>query len=78
MAQGSQVNKSKLKRDLDQLGKDLYIIDLQVQRIKQGQQQGNIPTLEQEKLDIQKQVVAKEVELTKLNAQTRAARRGRR
>ena len=37
MVQGGQVSQVQLKRDLDQLGKDLYNIDLQIQRIKQGQ-----------------------------------------
>ena len=41
---------------------------------KQGQQQGHIPTIKQAKLDIQKQVVAKEAQLTKLNIQMRKAR----
>ena len=52
MAQGSQESKAQLKRDLDQLGKDLYNIDLQLQRKRKSQQQGHIPTLEQAKLDI--------------------------
>ena len=55
---------------MNALGKDLYNIDLQIQKIHQGQQQGHIQTLEQAKLEIKKQVVSKELELTKLNAQT--------
>ena len=73
MAEGGQ---AQLKRDLDVLRKDLHNIDLQIQRIHQGQQQGHIPTLEQAKVEIQKQLVSKELELTKLNAHT-WARKGR-
>ena len=70
MAEGGQVSKAQLKRDLDALGKDLYNINFQKQKICQGQQQGHIPTREQAKVEVQKQVVSRELELTKLNAQT--------
>ena len=43
MAEGGQVSKAQLKRDLDTSGKDLYNIDLQIQKIHQGQQQGLHP-----------------------------------
>ena len=46
MAQNRGVTKAQLKRELYQLGRDLFNIDLQIQHIKQGQQQGNIATLE--------------------------------
>ena len=49
MAQRWGVSKAWLKRELEQLGRDLFNINLQIQHIKQGQQQGNIATLEQEK-----------------------------
>ena len=75
MAEGGQVSKAQLKRQLEQLGEDLFSIDLQIQRMNQGQQHRHMSTLEQVKLDIQKQVVSKEAQLAKLNAQTRKARR---
>ena len=61
MAQGGGVIKVQLKGNLDQLGRDLLNIDLQIEHIKQGQQQGNITTLEQAKLQVQKEVVAKKL-----------------
>ena len=57
MAQGRGVTKAKLKRDLDQIGRDLLNINLQIQHLKQ---QGNIATLQQAKLQVQKEVVTKD------------------
>ena len=76
MAQGS-VSQAQLKRDFQQLGQDLFNIDLQSQAIKQGTQHRNIATLQAAKVETQKEVVAKEVELQRLKAQGRRAIRGR-
>ena len=75
MTQGG-VSQAELKRDLEQLGNDLFNIDLQIQGVKQGMQHGNWVTLEAARAQIAQEVVAKEVELTQLKAQARA-RRGR-
>ena len=50
-------SEAQLKRDLDQLGKDLMSIDLQIQRLQAGQQHSNIPIFEAIKFEIQKKVV---------------------
>ena len=71
MAQGG-VSQAQFKRDLEQLGNDLSNIDLQIQGVKQGMQQGNLVTLEAARTQIAQEVVAKEVELTQLKAQARA------
>ena len=56
--------QAQLKRDLDSLGRDLFNIDLQIQQLKQGAKNPHqIQTLEAAKFEIQKQVVAKEIEL---------------
>ena len=73
MAKGAP-SKAQLKSKIAQLSKDLYNIDLQIQTIRQGQPNPHqITALQAAKLEIQKQVVAKEVEL----ARTRTARKGR-
>ena len=60
MAQGGQVSKEQLKRELDQLSCDLYNIDLQIHSARQGQPNlHQIATLEAAKLEIQEKVVAK-------------------
>ena len=57
---GSDVSKAQLKHDLAQLGHNLYNIDLQIKKLKsQGNQQGQIATLKEAKLQIQKGVVNK-------------------
>ena len=64
MAVGS-VSQAQLKRGLDQLSQDLNNIDLQIQQLRQGSgnNQQYIATLKATKLEIQREVVAKQVEL---------------
>ena len=77
MAKGGP-STAQLKREIDQLSKDLYNIDLQTQAIRQGQPSPDqITTFEATKLEIQKQVGAKEVELAKMNVRIRSAKRRR-
>ena len=81
MAEGgaSEVSKAQIKHNLEQLGKDLYNIDLQIQKAKsQGNDQRIISNLEEAKVIIQKEVVDKQIQLELKEAQSRAARRGRR
>ena len=60
----SQVSKVQLKRDLAQLGHNLYNIDLQIQNLRsQGNQEAQIRALETAKVQIQKDVVEKEIAL---------------
>ena len=73
------VSKAQIKRDLEQLGKDLYNIDLQIQKAKsQGNNHHILANLEEAKVIIQRDVVDKQVQLELKEAQSRAARRGRR
>ena len=75
----SQVSKAQIKHDLEQLGKDLYNIVLQIQQVKsQGNDQRIIANLEAAKVIIQKDVVDKQIQLKLKEAQSRAARRARR
>ena len=75
----SQVSNTELKCDLAQLAQNLYNIDLQIQNLRsQGNQQGQIATLEAAKVQIQKEVVEKEITLELKDTQKRAARRVRR
>ena len=81
MAEGgaSDLPKVQIKCDLEQLGKDLYNIDLQIQKVKsQGNDQHQIATLEEVKVIIQKDVVQKQIQLELKDAQSRGARRARR
>ena len=76
MAEGVY-SKVELKRQIAKLSHDLYNNDLQIQSVAQGHHNPKtISELQSVKVDIQKKVVAKEIELEKLNARTRA-RRGR-
>ena len=82
MAEGgsncSQVSKAQLKRDLAQLAHNLYNIDLQIQNLRsQGNQEVQIRRLEIAKVQIQKDVVEKEIALELKDTESRAAR-GRR
>ena len=66
------VSQAQLKRELVQLGKILFNIDLQIQQLKQGHgNQQQIRRLEAAKLEIQKQTVAKEFERQRLRIQGR-------
>ena len=68
----ANVSKVQLKRHSDNLSHDLYNIDLQIQNLKQqGDRQWEIKRLEQANLQVQKQVVTKQVELEIRNAQMR-------
>ena len=81
MAEGgaSDLSKAQIKCDLEQIGKDLYNIDLQIQKVKsQGNDRHQIDNLEEAKRIIQKDVVQKQIQLELKDAQSRAARRARR
>ena len=81
MAKGgaSDLSKVQIKHDLEQLGKDLYNIDLQIQKVKsQGNDQHQIANLEEVKVIIQKDIVQKQIQLELKDAQSRVARRARR
>ena len=77
MAEG-RPSKAQLKREIDQLSQDLYNICLQLQAIRQGQPNPHrTASLEQAKVQIKQELVAKEIHLEQLNARTRMARRER-
>ena len=81
MAKGgaSDLSKAQIKHDLEQLGKDLYNIDLQIQKVKsQGNDRNQIFNLKEAKHIIQKDVVEKQIQLELKVAQSRAASRARR
>ena len=81
MAKGgsSDLSKAQIKRDLEQLGKDLYNIDLQIQKVKsEGNDRNQISNLEEAKRIIQKDVLGKQIQLELKVAQSRVASRARR
>ena len=81
MAEGgaSDLSKVQIKCDLEQLGKDLYNIDLQIQKVKsQGNNRHQIANLEEAKHIIQKDIVQKQIQVELKVAQSRAAGRARR
>ena len=76
MAEGSY-SKAELKRQIAKLSHNLYNIDLQIKSVAQGEHNPKtVSELQSAKVDIQKEVVAKEIKLEKLNTRTKA-RRGR-
>ena len=65
-------SKAELKRQIAKLSHDWYNIYLKIQSVAQGQQNPKtVSELQSAKLDIQKEVVAKEIKLEKLNARTK-------
>ena len=80
MAEGgaSDLSKVQINCDLEQLGKDLYNIDVQIQKVKsQGNDRHQIDNLEEAKRIIQKDVVQKQIQLELKVAQSRLAGRAR-
>ena len=76
MAEGGY-SKAELKRQIAKLNYDLYNIDLQIQSVVQGQHNPKtVSELQSAKLDIQKEVVVKEIELEKLNKERRQGEGG--
>ena len=73
------MSKAQIKCDLEQLGKDLYNIDLQIQQVKsQGNDQHQIANSQAAKIIIQKDIVDKQIQLELKEAQSRVAKRARR
>ena len=67
-----RIFKSSIKKEIDQLSKDLYNIDLQLQAIRQGQPNPHsTATLEQARVQIKNDLVAKEIQFQQLNARCR-------
>ena len=77
MAEGGRVSQAQLKRDLDSLSKQIFDIALAIQRQGPGNTQ-TIANLEAAKVEIQKEIVAKQIELELKQAQNKKARQARR
>ena len=74
MADGSQpvLSQAQLKRELASIAHNIYKIDLQIQALKRGQgSQHRISILETAKLQIQKKVGDKELQLKYVKAQAK-------
>ena len=73
---GHAVSQAQLKRDLDLLSKQIFDIDLAIQRQGPGNTQ-TIANFEAAKVKIQKEIVAKQIELELKQAQNKKARQAR-
>ena len=63
MAEGGEVSQAQLKRELIQLSKEIFEIDLNIQSSRDQGNNTHIPALEATKLEIQKQIVKSQVQL---------------
>ena len=75
MAEGGSMSKGQLKREIESLGKDLFNLDLQIQDLRtKANMEDQIKRLEQAKYQVQQEVVAKQIALELLDAQSCKAR----
>ena len=74
MAEGGCVSQAQLKRDLDSLSKQIFDIDLAIQRQQGSGNTQTIANLEAAKVEIQKEIVAKQIKLELKQAQNKKAR----
>ena len=74
MAEGGHVSQAQLKRELDQLSKELFGIDIKIQSFRAQGNNTHIPALEAVRAEITK-VQAKQVELELRKCQSWKARR---
>ena len=75
---GHTVSQAELKRKLDSVSKDIYFIDLELQKICQSPANtipGRVQNLEAAKLQLQKEVVQLQVQLELKKAQSKNQRR---
>ena len=77
MAEEGRVSQAQLKRDLDSLSKQIFDIDLAIQRQQGSGNTQTIANLEAAKVEIQKEIVAKQIELELKQAQNKKARQAR-
>ena len=78
MAQGGTTTKAQLKWEIQSLSKDLFNLNLQIQDIRtKANSEDQIKKLEQAKYQVQQEVIAKQIALELLDAQSCKAR-GRR
>ena len=69
------VSQASLKRELDALLKQIYEIDIKIQQFKSQQQNHHhIPNLEAAKVDIQRKIVDKQIQLELKKAQGKRRR----
>ena len=75
MAEGGRaISQVQLKRDLDSLSKQIFNIDLAIQRQQGPGNTQTIANLEAAKVEIQKEILAKQIELELKQAQNKKAR----
>ena len=75
MAQGGPVSQVQLKRELEELSRQIFEIDLKIQSFKQQGNSNHIPKLEAAKAEMTKKIQQKQIELEIKKAQSRKARR---
>ena len=74
---GPTFSQAELKLKIDSVSKDIYFIDLELQKIRQsgGNSGDRVQNLQAAKLDLQKQVVQLQVQLELKKAQSRKQRK---
>ena len=71
MAQDGEVSQAKFKRELDQLSKMIFEIDLKIQSFRAQGNNTHIPALEAAKAEIEKQILQHQVQLEYKKAQNK-------
>ena len=75
MAKGDTTTKAQFKREIKGLSKDLFNLDLQIQDIRtKANSKDQIKRLEKAKYQVQQDVIAKQIALELLDAQSHKAR----
>ena len=77
MAEGGRVSQAQLKRDLDSLSKQIFDNDLAIQRQQGSGNTQTIANFEAAKVEIQKEIVAKQIKLELKQAQNKKVRQAR-
>ena len=78
MAQGDEVSQAQCKRELDQLSKEIFEIDLKIHSFRAQGNNTHIPVLEAARAEITKQIQQCQVQLELKKAQTKNRNRNRR
>ena len=74
MAEGGRVSLAQLKHELDSLSQQIFQIDLKIQQFRQQNNTQHISNLEAAKKEIQKQIVQKQIDLERQQAQNKKAK----
>ena len=71
MTQAAPTSQAQLKRELEALSKDIFEIDLKIEQFRQQRKVQHIASLEAAKIELQKRIVQKKIQLELKNVQNR-------